>query len=226
LPPRRHRPFARAIEPEGARAAAGQNACRVRRGDRADTGDMIRGSLSHLDLTVADLARSVAFYDRVLARLGYRRRDEAGAGAPCWGLADASGSVFTIALKAARPERKAIAHDRYAPGLHHLAFHADSRDDVDGFYGFLLALGARVLDPPAEYGYTPGYYAVFFADPDGIKLEVVFEPEFARPSRLVTARGLGRRLRPDLFRVAPEPGAMDPCRMTWPMTARRGTAPP
>ena len=30
---------------------------------------------------------------------------------------------------------------------------------------------------PAEYGYTPGYYAVFFADPDGIKLEVVFEPQ-------------------------------------------------
>jgi glyoxylase I family protein len=37
--------------------------------------------------------------------------------------------------------------------------------------------GIPILDPPAEYDYTPGYYAVFFADPDGLKLEVVFEPQ-------------------------------------------------
>jgi glyoxylase I family protein len=138
---------------------------------------MIRGSLSHVDLTVADLERSVAFYDRVLGRLGYRRLDDVGAGVPCWGISDASGGFFTIALKPARPESTAVRHDRYAPGLHHLAFHADSREDVDGFHGFLLAIGATILDRPAEYGYTPGYYAVFFADPDGIKLEVVFEPQ-------------------------------------------------
>jgi catechol 2,3-dioxygenase-like lactoylglutathione lyase family enzyme len=58
-----------------------------------------------------------------------------------------------------------------------LAFHADNREDVNEFHRFLLDLGARILDPPAEYGYTPGYYAVFFTDPDGIKLEVVFEPQ-------------------------------------------------
>jgi catechol 2,3-dioxygenase-like lactoylglutathione lyase family enzyme len=45
---------------------------------------MIRGSLSHIDLTVADLQRSIEFYDRVLGRLGYRRLDGVGAGAPCW----------------------------------------------------------------------------------------------------------------------------------------------
>lgn len=138
---------------------------------------MLRGSLSHLDLTVTDLERSVAFYDRVLARLGYRRMDDVGAGAPCWAISDCSGGTFTIALKSARPKSKPTRHDRYAPGLHHLAFHADNRPDVDAFYDFLRDIGATVLDPPAEYGYTPGYYAVFFADPDGIKLEVVFEPE-------------------------------------------------
>jgi catechol 2,3-dioxygenase-like lactoylglutathione lyase family enzyme len=88
----------------------------------------------------------------------------------------APGGFFTIALKAAHPERRTAAHDRHAPGLHHLAFHADSRADVDDFH-FVVGIGATVLDPPAEYDYTPGYYAVFFADPDGIKLEVVFEPE-------------------------------------------------
>jgi catechol 2,3-dioxygenase-like lactoylglutathione lyase family enzyme len=138
---------------------------------------MIRGSLSHIDLTVTDLKGSVDFYDRVLGRLGYRRLDEVGAGAPCWGISDAPGGFFTIALKPARPESRTARHDRHAPGLHHLAFHADSREDVDGFHGFLLEIGATILDPPAEYAYTPGYYAVFFIDPDGIKLEVVFEPE-------------------------------------------------
>jgi catechol 2,3-dioxygenase-like lactoylglutathione lyase family enzyme len=138
---------------------------------------MIRGSLSHIDLTVADLQRSAEFYDRVLGRLGYRHLDGVGAGAPCWGVSDISGGFSTIALRPARPESRTSAYDRHAPGLHHLAFHADSRADVDGFYGFLLEIGAAILDPPAEYAYTPGYYAVFFADRDGIKLEVVFEPQ-------------------------------------------------
>jgi len=138
---------------------------------------MIRGSLSHLDLVASDLSRSVPFYDQVLCRLGYKRLPEAGAGASCWGVADKAGGIFNIALQPARRENAAKLHDRYAPGLHHLAFHADSRADVDGFYQFLREIGATILDPPAEYNYTPGYYAVFFADPDGLKLEVVHEPK-------------------------------------------------
>lgn len=138
---------------------------------------MIRGSPSHFDITVADLNRSVDFYDGVLGRLGYRRLDEVGAGAPCWGISDADRAFFTIALKAAPPEHRLVKHDRYAPGLHHFAFHVDSQDDVDQFYDFLVRFGVTILDPPAEYGYTPGYYAVFFADPDGIKLEAVYEPK-------------------------------------------------
>jgi glyoxylase I family protein len=135
---------------------------------------MIRGSPSHVDLTVTDLARSVPFYDRILGRLGYRRLDELGAGAPCWGISDPDAGYFNIALQVVRDQ--APPHDRYAPGLHHLAFHADGRDDVDAFHDFLREIGAQVLDAPAEYDYTPGYYAVFFADPDGLKLEIVFEP--------------------------------------------------
>ncbi len=137
---------------------------------------MIRGSLSHLDLTVTELARSVPFYDQVLGKLGYKRLPEAGSSAPCWGVTDAAGGVFSIALKPAMPESAARHHDRYAPGLHHLAFHADSRADVDAFYDYVREIGATVLDVPEEYDYTPGYYAVFFADPDGLKFEVVHEP--------------------------------------------------
>jgi hypothetical protein len=44
-------------------------------------------------------------------------------------------------------------------------------------YAHLLQIGATILDPPADYPrYGPGYYAVFFADPDGLKLEYVYKP--------------------------------------------------
>jgi hypothetical protein len=48
---------------------------------------------------------------------------------------------------------------------------------VDQFHGFLRSERITVLDAPAEYPqYGKGYYAVFFADPDGLKLEVVHFP--------------------------------------------------
>ena len=78
-----------------------------------------------------------------------------------------------------QPRRSELAQQSarpFLPGLHHLAFDADSREQVDGLYTVLKAVGARVLDPPAEYDYCPGYYAVFFADPDGIKLELCHTP--------------------------------------------------
>jgi predicted lactoylglutathione lyase len=58
-----------------------------------------------------------------------------------------------------------------------VAWAAESRDDVDAMYALLLKIGAVILDPPADYPrYGAGYYAVFFADPDGLKLEYVFKP--------------------------------------------------
>jgi catechol 2,3-dioxygenase-like lactoylglutathione lyase family enzyme len=61
--------------------------------------------------------------------------------------------------------------------LHHFAWNADSREEVDRFHKLLLERGVEVLDPPAEYDYEPGYYAVFFSDPDALKLELVHVPD-------------------------------------------------
>ena len=63
--------------------------------------------------------------------------------------------------------------------LHHLAFAVDSRQEVDRFYNeVLLKLdGVEIEEPPVECPeYGPGYYATFFYDPDGIKLEVAYTP--------------------------------------------------
>ena len=107
---------------------------------------------------------------------GDARTMEYAGGVPCWRLAG-SGTTLSIGLHEAKAS---AAHNRYSPGLHHLAFHASSRGEVDDFFGFLLNEGIAILDAPAEYDYTPGYYAVFFADPDGIKLELVYEPRLHR----------------------------------------------
>jgi len=127
-----------------------------------------RGRVHHLDLTVADLAVATAFYEGVLPLMGFRRIADAPEG-PMW-----RGDAVEVGLQPARHPR---SHDRYAPGLHHLAFEAPSRGDVDRVYEQLRALHVKVLDAPAPYpAYGPGYYAVFFADPDGIKLEYAFTP--------------------------------------------------
>ena len=92
--------------------------------------------------------------------------------------------MFSIALQPASGPGKARAHDRKSPEFHHLAFEASSREDVDALHAVLLEIGATLLDAPAEYpDYAPEYYAVFFADPDGLKLELVHMP---RPPEVAT----------------------------------------
>jgi len=129
------------------------------------------GSLHHLDLTVSDLDRSTRFYGSWLPYAGFQRIEDCAEG-PLW-----RGERCELGLQAARPESATQVHNRYAPGLHHLAFDAPSPEAVDRFHDTLREAGMTILDPPARYDhYVPGYYAVFFADPDGLKLEYVFTP--------------------------------------------------
>jgi len=129
------------------------------------------GAIHHIDITVSDLARSTRFYDQVMPLMGFRRSEDVPEG-PIW-----AGAACEIGLVTARVG--AHAHDRFTPGLHHIAFAAPDRAAVEKAHASLLALGVRILDAPAEYPqYAPGYYAVFFADPDGIKLEYVHTPRW------------------------------------------------
>lgn len=123
--------------------------------------------LGHLSLGVADLDRSQAFYDAVLATLGFVRvfghPRAIGYGAP--------GGNDRLALFA-HPDRTDLAA---GPGFH-LAFPAPNQDAVHAFHDAALAHGGSCEgEPGPRPHYGERYYACFVRDPDGHKLEAVFQ---------------------------------------------------
>ena len=122
--------------------------------------------VDHLRLSVRDVAASRAFYDPWLRVLGFEpelREDDGVA----WGRPGASEWLILT------PARRGREHDLLAPGLHHVAFAAESQATVDEVGAVLARLGAEILQGPRPYDHQPDRYAVFFLDPDGIKLEVI-----------------------------------------------------
>ena len=143
--------------------------------------------VDHVDLVVSSVERSLPFYRDLLAPLGWvgvvEQQGERGETIHyLWGP-DLGGSLGIRE----RQSEAAATYDRYALGLHHLAFEAPSRKAVDEAASWLRREGVEIDGEPGERHYTPGYYAVFFFDPDGIKLEIVHRP---RPFSLSFARGL------------------------------------
>jgi glyoxylase I family protein len=138
---------------------------------------MRSSGVHHVDLVVSSIARSLPFYRELLAPLGFHGVGEVEGerGETIWYL---SGPGSSIGLREAQTERDG-PHDRYAVGLHHLALEAPSRAAVDERSAWLQRRGAEIESGPEEYAYSPGYYAVFFYDPDGIKLEIVHVPGLA-----------------------------------------------
>jgi catechol 2,3-dioxygenase-like lactoylglutathione lyase family enzyme len=151
----------------------------------------VSGPLSHLDISVGYPTRSIAFYDSLLTALGFRRTEgftaEFAGPNPTragWRLEMKGGATFGIEVRPARRGDRDLRYDRYKPGPHHIAFHAENAAKVDQVHAAMLAVGTEVLDAPADYsgqpGYGQGYYAAFYADPDGVKVEVVYEPDSNR----------------------------------------------
>jgi catechol 2,3-dioxygenase-like lactoylglutathione lyase family enzyme len=118
--------------------------------------------IDHLVIRVSDYEKSKAFYAKLFAFLGFELSDD---------YSDMIGwtnrkTRYWIAK--AKPGAR-----RYRDGdigFHHYAFELRSRRDVDALGAFLKdELRAKIVDPPGEY--YEDYYAVFFLDPDGLKLE-------------------------------------------------------
>ena len=134
-------------------------------------------SVQHVDLVVSSIERSLPFYRELLAPLGFHRIGEVEGerGETIWYL---SGAASAIGLREAQTPSEG-PYDRYRVGLHPLAFEVHSRGAVNERAGWLRAQGAEIESGPEEYAYLPGYYAVFFYDPDGMKLEIVHIPGLA-----------------------------------------------
>jgi glyoxylase I family protein len=124
--------------------------------------------LDHVYLAVRDLAVSEPFYDRVLGEtLGFRKLR-----APIGGDEHVHyyNRHYGISIRPARAGTP--AHDPYAPGLHHVCLRVGTPDAVDRVVAALRAHGIAASAGAIYPEYAPDYHATFFADPDGIRLEV------------------------------------------------------
>lgn len=130
----------------------------------------------HVDLVVSSIERSLPFYRELLGPLGWHRLSEV-EGERGETIFYIEGGGCSVGLREA--QSRSDAYDRYRVGLHHLAFEASSRAAVDERAEWLRANGALLESEPQEYTYSPGYYAVFFYDPDGLKLEILHVPALA-----------------------------------------------
>jgi len=120
--------------------------------------------IDHLVLSVGNFARSKEFYSKLLRFLGFKLKHDYD------DMAGWSNGKTLFWIAAADAQGKKRKYRKGDIGFHHYAFELSSRSDVDALGAFLENNAMTVLDPPGEY-YGDSYYAVYFADPDGMKLE-------------------------------------------------------
>lgn len=137
----------------------------------------IATNLSHVELNVGDYAKSIRFYDLVLKPLGWERF-----------VCSKTHTVYCdglmkLVLSPVEEKFKQQGFHRKRIGLNHLAFYAATRDEVDSYYREIL----RTHGIPSLYQEGPSgdddYYSVLFEDPDRMKLEVVYAPNYSRRDR-------------------------------------------
>jgi catechol 2,3-dioxygenase-like lactoylglutathione lyase family enzyme len=119
--------------------------------------------IDHLVLTVSDFSKSREFYGKVLGFLGFKVLDEF---ATMMGWTNGKTRLW---ISAADAEGRKHPHRKGDVGFHHYAFQLRSRRDVDALHAFLDREGVEIADPAGEY--YDDYYAIFFHDPDGMRLE-------------------------------------------------------
>lgn len=124
--------------------------------------------IHHLDLTVADVERSLAFYLTVLGPAGLVESERY----PSYrGTEEVVYLGFADQLIGLRPADGG-EHRYYDVGIEHIAFRVDTRAEVDAAFERCGAAGARIHYPPELDRDVDDYYAFFAFDPDGIRVEV------------------------------------------------------
>ena len=132
--------------------------------------------LSHVEIFVSDYAKSIRFYDKILIPIGWRRL-------VCRTTHTAfTDNVMKLIMCPTEEKYREQGFHRKRVGLNHLAFYADSKEQVDDLYReVLLPSKVACLYEKAPHG-EDDYYAVFFEDPDRIKIEVVYAPGYCSPA--------------------------------------------
>ena len=117
----------------------------------------------HIDLRVKDRQRAQEFYEKILPALGFTREKS-----------DKEWGTFYAETDGVLTDFFGFTEDKnHRPNETRIAFWADTRDEVDQLAGIVREAGGRNLEGPQVWTeYTAGYYALFFEDPDGNKLEV------------------------------------------------------
>ena len=124
--------------------------------------------LHHVEINISDLQKSRQFYEYLLPTLGYELYQE-------WskGFSYKYGETYIVFVQTEEKYLETPYH-RGQVGLNHLAFHAQSRKQVDDMTAMLEEQGIPILYKDRHpYAGGENYYAVFFEDPDRIKLEIV-----------------------------------------------------
>jgi len=128
--------------------------------------------LSHIEINVSHYANSIRFYDMILSPLGWKRFL---CTTDCTVYCD---GVLKIILSPTENKFKDAGFHRKRIGLNHIALYAYSKKEVDFFYEEVL----RKNNIASLYQEGPdgddNYYSVLFEDPDRMKLEVVFSPQY------------------------------------------------
>ena len=124
--------------------------------------------LHHVEIYVSDLTASFRFYSWLLPKLGYSVYQQ-------WpkGFSFKYDRTYIVFVQT-EDRFKDIPYHRSHTGLNHLAFHAETRESVDKLTSELKDYGVEILyEDKHPFAGGPDYYAVFFEDPDRIKLEIV-----------------------------------------------------
>lgn len=126
--------------------------------------------IAHVMLTVSNFEACEPFYEKMLNFLGLKTVFKLDGWLYCVGGRTAMG------IQRADDTHRSERFVQTRVGLHHVCFRARERADVDTFHEFLNELGAKIVHPPEEGAWAPGYYSVLFEDPDGIRLEMNHVP--------------------------------------------------
>jgi catechol 2,3-dioxygenase-like lactoylglutathione lyase family enzyme len=126
--------------------------------------------MAHVILTASNFERSREFYRKLLPFLGMKPVIETDSFYYC------VGGRTAVGIGAPASEFAGARFEQQRVGLHHLCFRARERSDVDELYRFVCTLDAKIIRPPREDEWAPGYYSLLFEDPDGIRLELNHVP--------------------------------------------------